>query len=311
MKIGILEPSDFSKKALDDLGRIGEVSLYNNEEITDFVTDKEVLFVRLKHYIGLDILSAAKSLKFICSPTTGHEHIALKELEAKRIKLISLKGEQEFLTDIRATPEHTIGLVLALIRNYYKAFLSEKNQSVNRDDFKGTELFKSSIGLIGFGRVGKLLAKYLEAFEANVTYYDIDQSISPHYSARKIDQLKDLISNADIIILCASLRPGQDPIINSSHLDSMQDKYFINTSRGELVDEKYLINKIRADHFKGIALDVITDETGDNKHINEMKMLTEGRNFILTPHIGGATYESMEKTEEFIANKLIESLKDK
>ena len=87
----------------------------------------------------------------------------------------------------------------------------------------------------------------------------------------------------------------------------MKNKFFINTARGELINEQYLITKIEEDHFKGVALDVISNETTENR-LSEMITLAENRNFIITPHIGGATYDSINSTEIFIVEKLIKYL---
>ena len=97
-------------------------------------------------------------------------------------------------------------------------------------------------------------------------------------------------------------------MISEKMLRLMKDKYFINTSRGELVDEDSLLKMIQSNHFKGLALDVFSDE---NRHhrLDIFRKLSKDKNIILTPHISGATYESMKKTEEFIARKLVNRIK--
>jgi len=306
-KIGILEPIYFSEQAIKILREVGDVFLFDGEDIKAFLQDKEIIFIRLKYYIDNSFFKSAPLLKYICSPTTGLTHIDLNEIRKRNIKVVSLKGESDFLYKIRATPEHLLGLTLALLRNYKKCFLSEQNKLWNRYNYIGEELFKNKIGIIGFGRVGKILAKYFECFGANVFFYDRNQEVSEEFSANKLNSVEELISSADIILLCASYEGER--IFHKHHIDMLDNKFFINGSRGELIDEGYLIKKIKSKSIKGVALDVISNENKKINNLNKFLKLTKGRNFILTPHIAGVTFKSMRETEEFIAVKLMESLR--
>ncbi|MDB4416140.1 hypothetical protein N9270_05385, partial [Akkermansiaceae bacterium] len=131
MQIGIIEPQDFSLSALTLLSDLGNVSMFESGTIENFLVDKEVIFVRLKYYLDIHILSSARNLKYICTPTTGLNHLDLDYLKEKNIRVISLKGEFDFLSDIRATSEHTFGLILSLLRNYKSAFSATK-ETFNR-----------------------------------------------------------------------------------------------------------------------------------------------------------------------------------
>lgn len=307
MKIGILESKDFSVEVIEKLSYIGEVSTFNEKDINSFLEDKEILFIRLKHFIGKDILSQAKNLKYICTPTTGLNHIDLEECEKRGIKIVSLKGEYEFLSTIRATPEYTFGLVLSLLRNYKDAFLNHKNTKWDRELYKGFELYKNSVGIIGFGRVGKILAKYFEAFEAKVYFYDIDDSIKEIYGTTKCKSIKEVVQSSNVVVLSASYAESSHQFFDKKYIDLLENKYFINTARGELIDEEYLIMKLKQSFFKGVAIDVIQNEQSNN-NLDKLLKLTESNNLIVTPHIAGATYSSMYRTEEFIVNKLKEDI---
>lgn len=308
MQIGILETKDFSKKALDKLSSIGNVELFKNKDLNSFLEDKEIVFIRLEYFIDKVFLYKAKKLKYICTPTTGLNHIDLEECKERDIKIISLKGEYDFLSTIRATPEHTFGLVLSLLRNYKTAFLSHNNSEWNREKYKGFELYENSVGIIGFGRVGKILAKYFEAFNTKVYFYDIDDSMQEINNAIKITSINELIEKSNIIILSASYSEDNHQFFDKKYIDLLENKYFINTARGELVDEDYLIQKIEKDFFKGLAIDVIQNEQSEN-NLDKLLKLAENRNCIITPHIAGATYGSMYRTEEFIVKKLKEDVK--
>lgn len=303
MQIGILEKKDFSVEAIKNLKKIGKVSFFNDKNLDIFLKDKDIIFIRLKYFIGKDFLNLAKKLKVICTPTTGLNHLDLKEIEKRNIKIVSLKGEYKFLSEIRATPEHAFGLTLSLLKNYNKAFLNGANNDWNRDVLKGFEIFKKNVGIIGFGRVGKILSKYFLSFGASVYFYDVNKKIKDQGGARSVNSLNNLIKKSDIVLLCVDYSEKNDKFFNKKYIDLLKNKYFINIARGELIDENYLLKKIRDNYFKGIALDVIANENGRN-NLNKFLKLTKNRNFILTPHIGGATYESMHKTENFITIKL-------
>lgn len=310
MNIGILEPLRFSQKAISVLREKGSVTFFdvNKGSLDEFTKNVHILFIRLKYFIGEDFLSNCEELKIICSPTTGLNHLDLDEIARRNIQIISLQNEPLFLSNIRATSEHAFGLIISLLRGYKKSFLSELSDSWDREKYFGYEIFKNRVGVIGLGRIGKILAGYLSFFGAEVFYYDPKEFLLPkENSFIKKNSIESLIQDSNIILLCASYAPKADLIINNRMIDAMKNKYFINTSRGELIDEEYLIDKIKENHFKGVALDVISNENGKN-NLSKMISLTRDRNFIITPHIGGATYDSINSTEIFIVEKLLKYL---
>jgi D-3-phosphoglycerate dehydrogenase len=303
VQIGVLEPKDFSKDALVKLSKIGSVELYTNGNLGSFLENKDVIFIRLGYLINKVFLDKAKKLKYISTPTTGLNHIDLKECNRRGVEIVSLNGEYAFLSTIRATPEHTFGLVLSLLRNYKEAFLTNNSMEWTRDRYKGYELYKNRVGIIGFGRVGKILSKYFQAFDVDVYFYDIDDLIVESYGAIKVYSITELIKKTNIVILSASYTKDNYSFFGKECIDLLKDKYFINSARGELLDELYLIKKLKEDYFKGVAIDVIQNEQ-DSNNLKAFLKLTENRNLIITPHIAGATYSSMHRTEEFIVNKL-------
>jgi len=304
MKIGILDPDGFSSDAIEALSRFAQLETYKGGDLMRFVKDKHVLFVRLNVEINRALIDSAPVLKFICSPTTGLNHIDIVYCQKKHIEIVSLKGEFRFLKTIRATPEHTLGLILALKRHYKDAFLNTQNAEWNRNPYRGFEVFKSKIGIIGLGRVGKLLSTFLKPMGAEIGFYDPDPSKHKN-KLEKFDSIAALIKASDTIVLCSSYDVKTGSIIGKPEIDAMKGKYFINTARAELTDENTLVLKAASGHFKGIAVDVIIDEQGAQKNLKKWLSAAESHNVIITPHIGGATYSSMCRTEEFISDKLI------
>ena len=145
---------------------------------------------------------------------------------------------------------------------------------------------------------------------ANVAICDIKkQNVAKGLKVFKT--IEGLVQWADTIALCANFDATVGQIINLKHLEAMKDKYFINTARAELTDEVALVKLAQKGHFKGLAIDVITEEQSSRKHLGALLKAAKQFNIVITPHIGGATYSSMARTEEFIAEKLLKQIDGK
>jgi len=307
MQIGILESDSFSSDALTQLQSLGEVHAYDGGDLAKFLAPLETLFVRLGHCIDNAFLDFSPHLRWLCSPTTGHNHIDEVALFARDIRLISLRGEREFLDSIRATPEHTLGLIIALLRRYRRAFEDVAIGKWDRDACRGEELYGNRVGIVGLGRVGYRLATYCSSLGAQVAWCD-PVDISPQLGWQRYQNVLDLIDSSRIVVLCASYCAEKVPVIGKQELDAMTGRYFINTARGELVDEIALLAAVRSNRLAGVAIDVIADENKRNR-LPEWNSLLTNRNLIVTPHIAGATFDSMARTEKFIVEKLYSSIR--
>lgn len=307
MQIGILEPKGFSAEALATLLQLGEVKTFEGGDLGNFLQPLDALFVRLAYRIDESFLRQSPRLRWLCSPSTGHTHIDETALARQGVELLSLKGERKFLETIRATPEHTLGLILALLRRYRRAFEDVSAGKWDRDACLGENLHGTSFGIVGLGRVGYRLAKYLDAFGAQVSWFD-PENVPSEPGWRRWPDLPGLIKASRVVVLCASYRSGQPAVIGLREIDAMKGRYFINTARGELVDEEALLEAVRSYRLAGVAVDVITAEN-DLHRLEEWRTLLPGRNLILTPHISGATFDSMLKTERFIADKFAAAAK--
>lgn len=309
MQVGLLEPDRFDSAALAKLQTMGHVvTAFSGGNLQEFLRSVEVLFVRLAYKLDANFLAQAPSLRYICSPTTGHTHLDEKLLASCGVKVISLRGEQAFLETIRSTPEHTFGLVLALLRNYHGAFSHTSSGGWDRDLFRGEELYDQRVGIVGMGRVGFRVASYCDAFGAHVCFFDT-QDVNTNGAWQRLPSIKQLIESSRIIILCASHVNESKPIIGRSEIALLHGRYLINTARGELIDENALLAAIEKGQLAGLATDVIHNETGVNQ-LERWNAVATGRNVIITPHIAGATFTAMARTEIFIVDKLAATLQD-
>lgn len=275
---------------------------FDGRNLSEFLKPVQVLFVRLAHQVDAAFLAQAPALRYLCSPTTGHVHLDERELAARGIRIVSLRGEQSFLETIRATPEHTFGLILALLRRYRGAFSHVEAGGWDRDLFRGEELYGQRVGIVGLGRVGFRVASYCEAFGAHISYVDTREvKAAPVW--QRMPGVLQLIEASRIVILCASYANGAAPVLGRAEVAAMRGRYLVNTARGELVDEEALLNAIEADALEGVAIDVLSHETGAHQ-LQRWNAAAAKRNIIVTPHIGGATFTAMARTENFIVDKL-------
>ena len=261
----------------------------------EIVNGKRVLWVHLNR-VDKQLLECDEP-DIICCPCTGLDHIDLAECKRRNIRVLSLR-DTDVLPTITATAEHTIGLILALVRKIPQAAESTRRGEWDRSRFMGRELKWMHTAIVGFGRIGQMVCDRLRAFGVNVSVIteecQRDSAIPPH-------------RDADIVTIHVDLNDSTRGMCNAAFFDSMKPgSYFINTSRGQVVDEAALLASLRSGHLAGAALDVVHNEPdGINPELVRFANEQPDR-LILTPHIGGYTSDSLEKAETALARKLIE-----
>jgi len=275
---------------------------FTTKELVTKMQKVEGCFVGLDHIIGPDMFGS--NLRFIASPTTGLNHIDLDHAVKNAVQVISLKGESAFLENITATAELCWGLIIALRRHIPEAFRSVRLGQWDRDKFCGVELQGSTIGIIGYGRLGRKVARYAEAFNMKIlvnTPQEINDVMVEQCSLEK------LLVESDIVTLHADSRHENYHMISLKEFELMKrNAVFINTARGDLVDENAIIHALQNSLIAGAALDVVEAEF-NNEHTSQhlMDYAKTHNNLIITPHIGGVTHNSQYATTHFTINKLI------
>jgi len=302
----VSEATAFSPQAKQVLLQVGNVRWedFSREELAQQVSDTDVLWVRLRSRIDEFVLDNAPRLKVIASPTTGLTHIDLAAAERRKIRILSLQGERQFLRSVRGTAEHTIGLMLSLLRHIPQALEHVRGGGWNRDLFRGTELFGRTVGVIGYGRLGRIVAKYLNAFGSEVLVADPGISSSELKPPARLLSLRDVLANSEILTVHVALNPTTRPLLGREEFKIMKPgALLVNTSRGEVLDEPALIEALESGRLAGAALDVVSAED----RYSESLLIEQARhrdNLIISPHIGGCTEESMTRTEIFLAERL-------
>lgn len=302
------EPLDYSPEAravLQGLGEVTEKTLDRSALLAE-VPHYDVLIVRLAHQVDREVLDAGCRLRAVVSATTGRDHIDLDHAAARGVAVLTLTGESAFMETVTASAEHTWALLLALTRRVPGACAAVRAGEWERDHFRGHDLSGRRLGIVGLGRVGRKVAAYGHAFGMTVAAYDP----SPAAVAADVTRaasLDELLRVSHVVSLHVPLDRSTTRMIGARELGRLpRGALLVNTARGEVIDEDALVAALESGHLAGAALDVMGHERDPERRAASPLLAYARRrdNLLVTPHIAGATWESMHKTEVFMATKL-------
>ena len=248
-------------------------------------------------------------MRFVVTATTGLDHIDLEAARRRGIRVVSLRDCPGAIKDVSATAEHCLGLLLALVRGTVPAAAHVTEGGWDRNRFFGRQLRGKRLGIIGYGRIGALLAGYADALGMEVVAHDRDEAkvAAPASSL----PLEELLRTSEIISIHVTADPGNRHLLDEAAIARMRRGAFvINTARGSLVDEAALATAVTSGQLAGVAVDVLE---GEEKHATEASPLLAaaraGHNVLITPHIGGATFEAIRQAECAVIDVLASVLK--
>jgi len=314
MRHRVLNLLDFSY-CPDVLGPLTEVA-----DVVSLPADQETLRKRIGRFDGLlpslavridrTVLEQAGRLRVIATPSTGTDHIDMALARERGIAVLSLKEETEFLDQVTATAELAWGLLLAVVRRLPGAVEAAKRGDWARDRFRGRQLSGKTLGIIGYGRLGRMVAEYGKAFRMRVFACDV-RDVTPGPGVR-MGGLDEVIRESDVISVHVHLTDENRGLIGPREFAAMKTgAVLINTSRGAIVDERALLDALETGHLGGAGLDVIDGEWRPD--LDRHPLIQYARtheNLVITPHIGGVTHESQAMAYSFTVRKLAAYLKD-
>jgi len=275
------------------------------EEIEAKIQDYQGIVIRSRFKIDQTFLDKATNLKFIARVGAGLESIDCDYAISKNITLIAAPEGNK-----NAVGEHALGMLLSIFNNLNNADSEIKNGHWNRESNRGHELDGKTVGIIGYGNMGKSFAKKLRGFEVEVLFYDILENVGD--ANAKSVSLAELQEKSDVISLHTPWNSSTDKMINSEFINSCSKPFwFINTARGNSVETDDLVGGLQSGKVLGAALDVLEYEklSFENLFLDSEKppafnYLLQAKNVILTPHIAGWTIESHEKLAQVIVDKI-------
>tara|TARA_B100001109_G_scaffold195186_1_gene161804 strand:+ start:2537 stop:3463 length:927 start_codon:yes stop_codon:yes gene_type:complete len=280
----ILVCDNLENKVIEKLSELGEVtnisdSKTKTEELISNIVDTDIVVIRSSTKINKDILQEANKLKIIARCGVGIDNIDIEEATNKDIYVTNSPN-----ANIISVAELTIGLIISAARNIHTSNNSLKDKNWDRNKFLGTELYKKQLGLIGFGKAAREVAKRLTAFGMDIVFYDpyVDVSVD---EANKVE-LDELLKTSDVISIHVVKNEETKNMINDEKLNLIKKGgILVNTSRGGIVDEAALFKR-SSDDVIFAGLDVFSQEPPD---INETFSTS---NIVTTPHLGASTQEA-------------------
>ncbi|MCB0466883.1 MAG: 2-hydroxyacid dehydrogenase [Aequorivita sp.] len=289
----------------------------SKSEIEEIISNYDGIVIRSRFNIDKQFLDVAKNLKFIARVGAGLESIDTEYAEKLGVKLIAApEGNRN------AVGEHALGMLLSLFNNLNKADREVKNGLWNREPNRGIELDGKTVGIIGYGNMGKAFAKKLKGFDCEVICYDIKENVGDENAAQVA--LNELQQKIDVLSLHTPWTPMTDKMINAEFINSFFKPFWlINTARGKSVVTADLVSALKSGKILGAGLDVLefeklsfetlfhsgVERSRNDSLPNSLKELFALDNVILSPHIAGWTVESKEKLATVIAEKIIKSFK--
>ena len=291
-------------KQLSAKGFLLEEDFYSSyQEILEKIKNFDGIIIRSRIPLDKNFLEKASHLKFIARVGAGMENIDVETAEKLGIKLISSpEGNRD------AVAEQTLGMLLVLMNRLFISSQEVKNGIWKREENRGTELKGKTFGIIGYGNMGKAVAKRLSGFGVWVIFHDILPNLSDEFAQQV--SLSELQKDADVISLHLPYSEQSQYYIDGHFIANMQkDFYLINTARGQHVKTKSLVEALRSGKILGAALDVLEYEKASFENIEtknpDLQFLLECEKVIITPHIAGWTRESKVKLAQVIVDKIL------
>lgn len=279
----------------------------------DFTSSYDEVLAKIEGYDGIIIRSRipvdqkfiehAKNLKFIARVGAGMENIDVAFAQKSGVELISSpEGNRD------AVAEQVLGMLLILMNRLFISSQEVKNGIWKREENRGEELLGKTAGLIGYGNMGKAVAKRLSGFGCKVIFHDILPNIADENATQVT--LEILKKEADILSLHLPITDETHYLVNKKFISEMaKNFYFVNTARGKNVNTKDLVQAIKNGKVKGAALDVLEYEKSSFENLDgeneDLQYLLNSEKVIVTPHIAGWTIESKEKLAQVIVDKIL------
>ncbi|WP_205503314.1 NAD(P)-dependent oxidoreductase [Rufibacter psychrotolerans] len=272
------------------------------EEVPALLPDYHMLVVRSKMRITDELLEHAPNLKVVARAGAGVDNIDDGVLEARHITLLNApEGNRD------AVGDHTLGLLLTLFRKITQGDRQIREGQWLREANRGEEIGGKTIGLIGYGHMGKAFAKRLQGFDCEVLAYDI-KSVENPYAHVRLTSLAEIQERAQVLSLHFPYTKENHHFINGQVLSGFQQPlWLLNTARGEVLEHAALVEAMQAGKVKGAALDVLENEKLQTLSPEQQARLTylkEHPRVILTPHIAGWTQESYVRINQVLVEKL-------
>jgi len=293
----------------DVLEAAGEVTCLPADQnvLVGSIPGYDALFTHVHTRLNREVVDRADRLVAVATPTTGTDHLDLELARERGIEVLCIKHDYDLLETFTATAELAWGLLIACMRALPAAVARAHAGHMDRDLFTGHQLSGKTLGILGYGRLGRMVADYGNAFRMRVLACDLKSIDAPN--VEQVDFYR-LVRESDVLSLHVHLTPETTGIVDATRIATMKPgAVIVNTARGALIDENALVDALESGHLGGFGADTICDEWDESLAEHRLvRYAAMHTNAIITPHMGGSTYESNRDARMFAAKKLVNFL---
>lgn len=294
----------------DILEATGDVTYLDDPtaaEVIATIADYDAVYTnpnKSRVFLGREFIDAARSLKVICTASTGTNHIDKAYAAERGLPILALTEERQVITRISSTAELAFALTLAGLRHVVRGHNAVLEGEWDYTRYIGRQMNCLTIGVIGYGRLGSMYAGYCKAFGSRVMVFDPHKIVDAE-GLEQTPTLESLLKAADVVALHVHVTNETLGMINAERLALMKpDVLLVNTSRGDIVDEPALVDFLRANPQARVATDVLADEVRNRLSSPLLRYATNSQQVTITPHIGGMTREAQEIAYGHAARRL-------
>ena len=309
-RILVITPVHHITGIVDTLESIGDVTYFDDpsiEQVISVISEYDAIFTnpnKSKVFIGREVLNAATKLKVICTASTGTNHIDKSYAAELGLTILSLTEERDVINRISSTAELAFALTLAGLRNIIRGHSSVMNSEWDYTQFIGRQMNCLTIGVIGYGRLGSMYAKYCKAFDSRVLVYDPYKQVKDK-GIEQFDSLESMLTISDVIAIHVHVTDETLGMVDKNCFKNMKkDSLLVNTARGDIVNEKELVEFLEVNEKAKVATDVLGDEVRNRLKSPLLEYALKSDQVIITPHIGGMTHEAQEIAYAHAAKRL-------
>ena len=272
-------------KELETIGDCFDISksASKDEDLANHIKDSEIVVIRSATKLTKEVLDKAEQLKIIARCGVGIDNVDLDFAKSKNIFVTNAPS-----ANLISVVELTVALIISASRKLSLADSHLKKGEWNRSQFLGNELYGKTLGIVGFGKAGRLVAERMKSFGMSIVFYD--PYVTDWNGSEESIKLDDLLRTADVVSIHVIKTKDTENLISKDMLDLLKpSSVIINTSRGGVLDEDYLFELLESEKIFGAGLDVYSNEPP--KNVDRYN----GLNLVTTPHIGASTNEAQLK----------------
>ena len=272
-------------KELETIGDCVDISKSNSrdKDLANHIKDCEIVVIRSATKLTKEVLDKAEQLKIIARCGVGIDNVDLDFAKSKNIFVTNSPS-----ANLISVVELTVALIISVSRKLSLADSHLKKGEWNRSQFLGYELYGKTLGIVGFGKAGRLVADRMKSFGMSIVFYD--PYVTDWNGSEESVELDNLLRTADVVSIHVIKSKDTENLISKDMLDLLKpSSIIVNTSRGGVLDEDYLFELLESEKIFGAGLDVYSNEPPENVD------RYNGLNLVTTPHIGASTYEAQLK----------------